>query len=161
MRARYKIGRKQTTRFTLYRPNFQIYNMEWVFHLTDKDANPSVPHGHSLDNKYRLKIWDGKVYRKQGGKLKYKGKVVKGEMLRLYKSEEFQSFVQKARSLYREQHKMCPLLVPFSAKEATSPTIRVSHSPIEVNTPKEFRIKLKVHFRPPEESYVVEVCPPL
>lgn len=35
--------------FTMYSPGTKIYNMEWIFHQTDEDPRPSVPHGHSKD----------------------------------------------------------------------------------------------------------------
>ena len=106
----YKKGKPSLPRLTMYRPHEKIYNISWTFHQTDEDMNPSVPHGHSDDNLYRLSIWDGKVYQKKSGKLVRVGQAKKKEMISLYRTELFQTFVSKARDWYSENHKFCPPL---------------------------------------------------
>lgn len=36
-----------------YKPNYEMHRQKWVFHNYDDDFWPSVPHGHSMDNKYK------------------------------------------------------------------------------------------------------------
>lgn len=42
--------------YTMLRPNVPVKKMYWEFHKGDNDNWPSVPHGHSLDGKYKLEI---------------------------------------------------------------------------------------------------------
>ena len=114
----YKKGKPSLPRLTMYRPHEKIYNMRWTFHQTDEDMNPSVPHGHSDDNLYRLRIWDGKVYQKKSGKLVCVGQANKKEMVSLSRIGQFQAFVIKARDWYRENHKVCPPLSSLSGQRS-------------------------------------------
>lgn len=114
-----KVKKVSTPRFTMYSLNEKIYKMDWTFHKSDDDPNPSVPHGHSSDNHYRLSIWDGKVYKKQSGKLEYVGRAKRKELQALYKIAAFQTFIVKSREWYKENHPMCPPLSPFSGQRVT------------------------------------------
>lgn len=109
-----KVKKVSTPRFTMYTPNMKIYKMDWTFHKADDDPNPSVPHGHSSDNQYRLRLWDGKVYKKQSGKLEYVGHAKRKELQALFRIDEFQAFIGKSRVWYKENHPVCPPLSPLS-----------------------------------------------
>ena len=110
----FKKGKTSLPRFAIFRPREEICKMRWTFHQTDDDMNPSVPHGHSDNNLYRLSIWDGKVYRKQSGKLVHVGQAKKKEMIALYRTGQFQVFVNKARDWYKENHTFCPPLTSLT-----------------------------------------------
>ena len=66
--------KKTKFKYTLLFPKVRVKGMSWVFHKGDDDYRPSVPHGHSTDNLYRLQLWTGNIYEAQTGKLKYKAK---------------------------------------------------------------------------------------
>ena len=84
MKTRYV---RKRNHYTMLRPNIPVKKMYWEFHKGDNDNLPSVPHGHSLDGKYKLEIWSGKIYNIQSGKLEYiaKKKDMKAsELSRIY-----------------------------------------------------------------------------
>lgn len=111
MQRRVRIDRGNAKHLpTRYRPNFKIFKMNWDFHKFDDDPSPSVPHGHSIDNKYRLSIWDGEVYEKKDGKLNRVGKAKKKDLEDLRKDIKFQAFVLEARDWYEKNHRFCPPL---------------------------------------------------
>ena len=93
----------------LYRPKDKIYKMIWVFHKTDVDPFPSVPHGHSTSGKYKLKLWSGEVYDTHTNK--QVGKANKKEMLILYRNNKFQSFVNDVREWFEQNNPYIPDLV--------------------------------------------------
>lgn len=41
---------------------FKLDNKYWYFHKGDSDINPSYPHLHSKDNKYKMNIYTGDIY---------------------------------------------------------------------------------------------------
>ena len=41
---------------------FKLDNKYWYFHKGDNDINPSYPHLHSKDNKYKMNIYIGDIY---------------------------------------------------------------------------------------------------
>lgn len=84
------------------RPKVLIKKMYWEFHKGDDDFNPSVPHGHSLDGKYKLELWSGIIYEVLTGK-SY-GVARSKDMQRLFTYDGFQEFVEKCRSEYAERH---------------------------------------------------------
>ena len=86
----------------MLRPRLKVKKMYWEFHKGDADFNPTVPHGHSLDGKYKLELWSGKIYEVSTGKLcaMAKGK----EMKTLYDLRGFVSFVEECRSEYERTH---------------------------------------------------------
>lgn len=133
-------------RTTMYSPRNKIYSIEWIFHQVDEDPKPSVPHGHSKDNKYRLSLWDGKVYKKQAGKLEYVGCAKKKELRLLYKNKNFQEFVAKSRDWYINTHPFCPELSPFFDKKIL---FKKDVTTIGKNTdvPDEIVIKLTVRMK--------------
>lgn len=136
----------------VYRPKEKIYNILWTFHQNDVDDRPSVPHGHSQDNKYRLSIWDGKVYRKQSGKLILEGRAKKSDINKLYNDPKFNDFVLKSREWYKEKHKYCPELKSLITKSSIkydSDVFRVTIPVHFIKTGGEIngRIKFKTNYR--------------
>ena len=89
------------------RPRIPINKLYWDFHKGDADFNPSVPHGHSLtgrslDGKYKLELWSGKIYFQSTGELF--GIAKPKDILRLYQSDEFQNFVNECRLEYMKNN---------------------------------------------------------
>ena len=79
----------------------------WEFHKGDADFNPSIPHGHSLegkslDGKYKLELWSGRIYSQSTGELI--GLAKPKDMLRLYHSDGFQDFVNECRAEYTKNN---------------------------------------------------------
>ena len=86
-------------RHDLLRPKTQVKKMYWDFHKGDSDYNPTVPHGHSLDGKYKLELWSGKIYDVSSGKVH--GIAKSKEMKILYAYPGFREFVEECREEYR------------------------------------------------------------
>lgn len=101
---------------TKFRPKSKIYKQYWEFRKTDADFLPSVPHGHSLDGKYKLSLWDGKIYKKK----QFVGQASVNEMRMLYNDREMRKFVYEARKAYKEIHSFCPVLNPLRTSNKTS-----------------------------------------
>lgn len=100
IRATYSSVRNSNT---LYRPNYKLYNEIWNMRLDDPDHFPSVPHGHSLSNRYKLNVWNGEVFNRQTGKKV--GKVPKKELRRLHQDDDFLDF---ARITIKTHHEIFP-----------------------------------------------------
>ncbi|WP_026658211.1 hypothetical protein [Butyrivibrio sp. AC2005] len=100
--------KKKYGRFA-FRPQYKIANMMWNFHKYDDDDKPSVPHGHSLDGKYKLSIWDGTVYEIKDKKLIKVGTAKKADMKSLNKDKKFTTFVKEEREWYGQEHPYKPL----------------------------------------------------
>ena len=94
--------KKTKFKYTLLFPKVRVKGMSWVFHKGDDDDRPSVPHGHSTDNLYRLQLWTGNIYEAQTGKLKYKAK--KKDIKALYNYPGFLEFVNECREEYMKRH---------------------------------------------------------
>lgn len=88
--------------YTMLRPNVPVKKMYCEFHKGDNDNWPSVPHGHSLDGKYKLEIWSGKIYNINSGKLEYTAK--KKAMKALQNYPGFMDFVKECREKYMERN---------------------------------------------------------
>lgn len=41
---------------------FKLDKKEWCFRKSDEDINPSFPHLHSIDNRYKMNIYTGDIY---------------------------------------------------------------------------------------------------
>lgn len=95
-----KISKK--ARIWCLRPKVQIKQIYWEFHKGDADFNPSMPHGHSLDGKYKLELWSGNIYEVSTKELKWIAKPK--DMQHLYSHEGFQKFVKECRDEYCKNH---------------------------------------------------------
>ena len=84
------------------RPKVKIKKIYWEFHKGDADFNPSMPHGHSLDGKYKLELWSGNIYDVKTKELCWIANPK--EMQQLYSYEEFLEFVVDCRSEYIKSH---------------------------------------------------------
>lgn len=89
-----------------YRPKEQIFNCMWEFHSYDDDPSPSVPHGHSLDGKLKLSIWDGSVYDVRNKKVV--GRASKKDIRKLQSDSKFKLFVAAEREWYKNEHGFVP-----------------------------------------------------
>ena len=114
--------RKRRQKFEMLRPKKKIKKMYWEFHKGDADINPSVPHGHSLDGKYKLELWSGAIYEVSTGKLW--GTVKAKEMSALYRLPGFREFVRECRDEYVKQHPGM-ILLPLSANSGFIATMRI------------------------------------
>jgi len=63
----------------------------WIFHLGDTDLQPSVLHGHSQDDNYRLDALSGMLYRSKDLK-KSIGVLNDKELRKLHNNKKFQEF---------------------------------------------------------------------
>lgn len=77
-----------------------------MFAIGDDDFWPSVPHGHSNDKKYVLRIWSGEIFEKRTKKLRYLADEI--EMQKLKQDEKFREFVVKAREAYEDRNIWVP-----------------------------------------------------
>lgn len=122
--------------FKGYRPKEQIYSCMWEFHSFDDDPNPSVPHGHSLDSKLKLSIWDGSVY---DVRTKHKvGRASKKEMRKLKSDSKFKLFVAAEREWYRNEHGFVPEMQGDSG---------VVNSAIKLAEYKEQKFVVQINYR--------------
>ncbi len=81
-------------------PRIKICKMKWKFRKDDPDFNPSVPHGHSLDGKYKLELWTGNIIEVSNNTVKKVAK--KQDMINLYNYPGFVDFVEECRKAYQE-----------------------------------------------------------
>lgn len=91
----------------MLRPKTQVKKIYWDFHKGDPDYNPTMPHGHSLDGKsldgkYKLELWSGKIYEVSSGNIY--GIAKSKEMQALYAFPGFREFVEECREEYRKMH---------------------------------------------------------
>ena len=108
------IGLKVTTnKRVLKTPRVRVKGVIWNFHKLDPDPYPSIPHGHSLDGKYKLELWTGNIINIQTGKKC--GKASDKEMKQLYNCPGFADFVDMCRDEYRRIYPQNPI------KELTLP----------------------------------------
>lgn len=74
-----------------YKTPERIRRRIWIFHEEDTDLQPSILHGHSQDDSYRLDAITGKFYEKD--KLdKSIGTLRKKELSKLHGDKKFQVF---------------------------------------------------------------------
>ena len=94
--------------------DFTMAGYHWIMHNHDDDINsPSCPHCHVIDSPrvYKLNIYTGKYYEYPGEK--YKGKISKQEMKKMWKQKDFLENVLRERQWYDEiYHKTNPERYP-------------------------------------------------
>ena len=131
MKTRYV---RKRNHYTMLRPKVPVKKMYWEFHKGDNDNLPSVPHGHSLDGKYKLEIWSGKIYNIQSGKLEYIAK--KKDMKALQNYPGFMEFVKECREDYMERNPaiVLPKLVATSRRRLYYQRIKEKSETIIVET---------------------------
>lgn len=117
----------------------KIWNMIWDFHKGDDDMNPSVPHGHSIDGKYKIELWSGTVYDRRTKKVI--GKALRKEIEDLYNNPSFLFFVKEVRESYLQRHphiRQLPELVDAPVSKKYMKLV------VGIKNVESFRIKVKV-----------------
>ena len=94
-----KIRVKNIHRMTCLHPKVIVCRRRWIFRKYDLDPFPSIPHGHSEDNKYKLNIDTGEIVDKQGHHV---GQVSKKELNSLLEVPNFKDFVKEAKKYHEE-----------------------------------------------------------
>ncbi|MBR0156246.1 MAG: hypothetical protein IJM20_01840 [Clostridia bacterium] len=99
-----------------YVTNFQIHRQIWDLNMYDDDNWPSVPHGHSLDGKYKLNVWTGEIF--EITTKKRVGHARKKELNVLYSNNEFIKFARSAIQYHKEHFPYHSFDIPdwFNAK---------------------------------------------
>ena len=95
-------NKDRKVRRTMLAPRTKVKGMTWEFHKGDNDNQPSVPHGHSQDGKYKLQLWSGNIYNVVTGKLEFRAK--KKEMKNLQNYPGFKEFVNECREEYKTRN---------------------------------------------------------
>lgn len=132
------------SQFDMYRPKYTLFKMKWDFHKTDDDCNPSVPHGHSVDGRYKMSIWDGKVYDVRTRKLC--GSITRKEIENLHNDAVFMKFVDESREWYKSTHPHYPDEIPYINTGEYNQAIRGNRCSI-ANTSECLQIELLASIR--------------
>lgn len=105
---------KRRIKITNYKPKYSVYDVKWIFHKTDEDPEPTIPHGHGeyKGEPLKLSLWDGEVLKLSGKKWIHKGWASKKDMAVLYSDPIMAAFVDEARKWYIENHLNEPELRP-------------------------------------------------
>lgn len=94
--------------------DFTMAGYHWIMHNHDDDINnPSCPHCHAIDSprEYKLNICTGEYFEYPGEK--YKGKISKQEMKKMWRQKDFLENVLRERKWYEETyHKINPERYP-------------------------------------------------
>ena len=115
------------TRTTLLRPKTKVHGMLWTFHKTDDDNWPSVPHGHSIDGKYKLELWSGNIYEISTRQLVFRAR--KKDMKNLIAYPGFLEFVKECRKEYKHRNPITPMpelsckLYKYRGRKSSSKTV--------------------------------------
>ena len=88
--------------FRGYTTSDKIYKLIWIFHLTDADYWPCVPHGHNDEKGLKLDIITGEVFSASGGKCV--GHATPKELNKLNANRRFRQFVCQHVAWYRQTY---------------------------------------------------------
>lgn len=83
-----------------YRPKESYNSILFEFNPYDDDDHPSVPHGDSLDHRYKIDLRSGDLY--EGRELT--GHLKKKDFERLKRDKRIQEIIRTAQAFYREHH---------------------------------------------------------
>lgn len=99
-RNRFRLISKAPKGSQQYRPSERYYGIIFEFNPYDDDDHPSVPHGDSLDHRFKIDLRNGDVYvgRKQVSHLKRK------DFERLKRDKRIKDIICIAQVYYREHH---------------------------------------------------------
>lgn len=89
-------------RCAMLHPKINVGGMQWEFHKLDDDYWPSVPHGHSMDGKYKLELWNGNIYNVNTREIVNHADKKALKALRNYSG--FMDFVDKCREEYKQRN---------------------------------------------------------
>lgn len=108
-------------------PKIKAYRRLWTFNPFDDDPFPSIPHGHSEDNRLKLNVYTGEVIDHNGSIV---GKASKKELKALFKDDQFKALVKKAKEYHKQKSgKTVP-----KAASITKRVIRDVHITVELKT---------------------------
>lgn len=91
---KFKIRQRRKSGWQLYSPKEKLYNCIWVFKIGDADDNPSVPHAHAQEFRYRLNAWTGEVYPAGTERDKVIGNLSRKELESLHRDPGFLKFAK-------------------------------------------------------------------
>ena len=86
--------------------DFTMAGYHWIMHNHDEDINsPSCPHCHATDSPkvYKLDVYTGKYFEYPGEK--YKGKISRQEMKKMWKQKDFLENVLRERQWYEDTYR--------------------------------------------------------
>lgn len=83
------------------RPKVNVFNRKWIFHPYDDDPFPSIPHGHSEDNRFVLNVETGEVIERATGAIQ--GKATKKELKELKNAKGYREIEQKCMEYHRNK----------------------------------------------------------
>lgn len=119
-----------------YRPKESYNDILFEFNPYDDDDHPSVPHGDSLDHRYKIDLRSGDLY--EGRELT--GHLKKKEFERLKRDKRIQKIIRTAQAYYREHHPEISFdPIPWCDKAVKAGTFRCKKVAIPI-------FKLRVEF---------------
>lgn len=77
---------------------FKLNKSDWYFKISDPDINPSFPHLHSKDSKYKMNIYNGEIYRAKDKRLI--STLSDNDFFKLWNNPKFRQEVIKIRKTY-------------------------------------------------------------
>lgn len=90
---------------SVYKSPFKLMKLFWCGEISDPDFfNPSCPHLHSLDGKYKLNVYNGELYDIRLKRVAGNKHVSKEELDKLWKEPKFLAFANSMRNRYFEQY---------------------------------------------------------
>lgn len=99
-----------TQSVTRYKPSYTIFRSKWEMHKNDADPNPSVPHGHSLDQRYKLDVWNGDVISTKTNEVV--GRADKKEIQTLHKNNAFKNVAREAIRIHQSLYPTHQFYIP-------------------------------------------------
>lgn len=93
---------------------FKLNKKEWYFKKSDEDINPSFPHLHTTDKKYKMNIYTGDIYLKKQ-KIPFSC-ITDEEHRKLWSDSKFLNDVKEMRKSYVYGEEKLPL-IPYSYKD--------------------------------------------
>ena len=90
---------------------FKLDKKRWYFKKGDMDPNPSFPHLHSIDNKYKMNIYTGDIYFNK--KKTPFASITDSDHKKLWSNIKFLKNVKEMRKNYVYNEEKLPL-IPYS-----------------------------------------------
>lgn len=77
---------------------FKLNKADWYFKISDHDINPSFPHLHSKDGKYKMNIYNGNIHRAKDKRVI--STLSDDDFIKLWNYQKFREEVIKIRKTY-------------------------------------------------------------